>query len=84
MKTIKERLNDLDSIVKIQKEEPSIKTEAYMAGLYNGLLLAQVTLSGGDNYNPISYREHWLIRFARKITNIKPTQGKILPIKSEL
>lgn len=52
---LKKAEKSLDDQLAIQLAEPSIKTDGYMAGLVNGMLLAKANF-GGD-YTPISYKD---------------------------
>ena len=45
---------DLDAQIAIQANEPSTKTDGYMAGLLNEMLLAKANF--GHEYNPVSYK----------------------------
>jgi len=45
----------LDDLINIQVNEPTSKTDGYMAGLANGLLLAKSLF--GHEYNPISFKD---------------------------
>lgn len=52
---LKKAEKSLDDQLTIQSAEPSVKTDGYMAGLLNGMLLAKANFGG--EYNPVSYKD---------------------------
>lgn len=55
----------LDDQLAIQMNEPSVKTDGYMAGLLNGMLLAKANF--GHDYNPVSYKDSKLAELTEAV-----------------
>ena len=71
--------SDLDSQLAIQLKEPSVNTDAYMAGLLNGMLLAKANFDGQKGtYAPVSYvdaeKASLRSQLASKDVEVKGTQ----------
>lgn len=70
---LKKAETDLDAQLAVQANEPTTKTDGYMAGLLNGMLLAKANF--GHEYHPISYNDAQLSRLRSALERMIEVRG---------